>query len=46
MFNQRAISVVQILANTWRLEYRITDNDGPSREGHFNFQFLVEAVRF
>jgi LPS-assembly protein len=46
VYNQRSISVVQNLANLWRLEYRITDNQGPSREGHINFQFLVEALRF
>ena len=46
VFNQRSISVVQNLANLWRLEYRFTDNQGPSREGHINFQFLVEALRF
>jgi LPS-assembly protein len=46
VFNQRSIAVVQNLANLWRLEYRITDNQGPSREGHFNFQFLVDVLRF
>jgi len=46
VYNQRSISVVQNLANLWRLEYRFTDNQGPSREGHINFQFLVEALRF
>jgi LPS-assembly protein len=46
VFNQRSIAVVQNLANLWRVEYRFTDNQGPSREGHINFQFLVEALRF
>lgn len=45
-FNQQAVGVEQVLANTWRIQYLVTASRGPNPEGHFGFQVNIEALRF
>ncbi len=46
IFGQRAIGLVQNLVNTWRVEYLLTLNGGPNREGRLGFQMEVDVFRF
>ncbi len=45
-FDERAIGLIQNLANTWRLQYLLTVNDGPNRLGKLGLQVEVDVVRF
>lgn len=45
-FNQRSIGVIQNLSDTWKIEYLLTYNGGPNKEGPLDFQVNVEAIRF
>ena len=46
-FNQRALGLVENLVNTWRIEYVLTFNEGPTRSGAgLGFQCNVTPIRF
>jgi LPS-assembly protein len=45
-FDRREIGLIQNLNNSWRLEYTLTFNQGPSREGHFGFNMGIDVIRF
>jgi LPS-assembly protein len=45
-FDERGIGMIQNLANTWRVQYLFTVNDGPTRLGKFGFRVDVDVVRY
>jgi LPS-assembly protein len=45
-FDRREIGLIQNLNNTWRLEYTVTYDSGPSQTGHFGVNMQVDVVRF
>lgn len=46
ILNTVQVGVEQNLANTWRIQWLVTRNGGPNREGHFGMNVEVEVLRF
>jgi LPS-assembly protein len=45
-WDRREIGLIQNLNNTYRLEYTMAFDQGPSREGHFSLNMQVDVIRF
>jgi hypothetical protein len=45
-FDRREIGLTQNLNNSWRFEYTLTFDAGPSREGHFGLNMGIDVIRF
>lgn len=46
VLNTVQIGVVQNLANTWRVQWLVTRNGGPNREGRYGLNVEVDVFRF
>jgi len=45
-FDRRELGLIQNVNNTWKLEYTVTFDSGPSRTGHFGLNLQVDVIRF
>jgi LPS-assembly protein len=45
-WDRREVGLIQNLNNTWRLEYTVAFDQGPSREGHFSLNMQIDVIRF
>jgi LPS-assembly protein len=45
-FDRRELGLIQNLNNTWKLEYTVTFDSGPSRTGHFGVNMQIDVIRF
>ena len=46
VLDQVAFSLIENLANSWRVEYRLIRNGGPNRDGRFGFQVALDVLRY
>jgi LPS-assembly protein len=45
-WDRRELGLIQVVNNTWKLEYTVTFDSGPSRTGHFGLNLQVDVIRF